>query len=180
MKNNNRFFFCRCITPQKQGLAPNILRGMSMNVGMMACYDQAKGTMMSVSQPDPLHSRPPVKSGIISYVRHPCHVITAGFMRMGRREAPLYLAIFSLPQPTSTCFITLHYAYSYCCSTNYASAAVPYLSLESSPSQTWIPTQLFDSCSLHTKAAVAGAFTRLFGVPQKVTPSAGVELQLFA
>ncbi|CAM9371813.1 unnamed protein product [Ascophyllum nodosum] len=28
------------------GLAPNILRGMSMNVGMMACYDQAKGTMM--------------------------------------------------------------------------------------------------------------------------------------
>jgi solute carrier family 25 oxoglutarate transporter 11 len=25
-----------------KGLAPNILRGMSMNVGMMACYDQAK------------------------------------------------------------------------------------------------------------------------------------------
>lgn len=32
----------------KQGLAPNILRGMSMNVGMMACYDQAKSTMMQV------------------------------------------------------------------------------------------------------------------------------------
>lgn len=31
-----------------QGLAPNILRGMSMNVGMMACYDQAKSTMMAV------------------------------------------------------------------------------------------------------------------------------------
>ncbi|KAG5179460.1 oxoglutarate/malate translocator [Tribonema minus] len=27
------------------GLAPNILRGMSMNVGMMACYDQAKTVM---------------------------------------------------------------------------------------------------------------------------------------
>lgn len=27
------------------GLAPNILRGMAMNVGMMACYDQAKGVM---------------------------------------------------------------------------------------------------------------------------------------
>lgn len=25
-----------------KGLAPNVLRGMSMNVGMMACYDQAK------------------------------------------------------------------------------------------------------------------------------------------
>ena len=24
------------------GLAPNVLRGMSMNAGMMACYDQAK------------------------------------------------------------------------------------------------------------------------------------------
>jgi solute carrier family 25 oxoglutarate transporter 11 len=25
-----------------KGLAPNVLRGMSMNVGMLACYDQAK------------------------------------------------------------------------------------------------------------------------------------------
>ncbi|CAM9684883.1 unnamed protein product, partial [Discosporangium mesarthrocarpum] len=30
------------------GLAPNILRGMGMNVGMMACYDQAKGSMIKV------------------------------------------------------------------------------------------------------------------------------------
>uniref|UniRef100_A0A7R9U5J4 Uncharacterized protein n=1 Tax=Pinguiococcus pyrenoidosus TaxID=172671 RepID=A0A7R9U5J4_9STRA len=29
------------------GLAPNILRGMAMNVGMMACYDQAKETVMT-------------------------------------------------------------------------------------------------------------------------------------
>lgn len=28
-----------------KGLAPNILRGMSMNVGMLACYDQAKETV---------------------------------------------------------------------------------------------------------------------------------------
>ena len=28
-----------------KGLAPNILRGMAMNVGMMACYDQAKETV---------------------------------------------------------------------------------------------------------------------------------------
>lgn len=35
-----------CRVPQ--GLAPNILRGMSMNVGMMACYDQAKSTMVPV------------------------------------------------------------------------------------------------------------------------------------
>lgn len=31
------------------GLTPNILRGMSMNVGMMACYDQAKELVSSVS-----------------------------------------------------------------------------------------------------------------------------------
>jgi solute carrier family 25 oxoglutarate transporter 11 len=29
------------------GLAPNILRGMSMNVGMLACYDQAKELVSS-------------------------------------------------------------------------------------------------------------------------------------
>ena len=35
------------------GLAPNILRGASMNVGMMACYDQAKQTITSITkQPD--------------------------------------------------------------------------------------------------------------------------------
>lgn len=28
-----------------KGLAPNVLRGMSMNVGMLACYDQAKETV---------------------------------------------------------------------------------------------------------------------------------------
>eukprot|EP00752_Nemacystus_decipiens_P001800 g1739.t1 len=44
------------------GLAPNILRGMSMNVGMMACYDQAKGTMMSVfGETDPKNPGLPVK-----------------------------------------------------------------------------------------------------------------------
>ena len=31
-----------------KGLAPNILRGMSMNVGMLACYDQAKETVASL------------------------------------------------------------------------------------------------------------------------------------
>jgi solute carrier family 25 oxoglutarate transporter 11 len=30
------------------GLAPNILRGMAMNVGMMAAYDEAKSTMSKV------------------------------------------------------------------------------------------------------------------------------------
>jgi len=31
------------------GLAPNILRGMAMNVGMMACYDQAKESVMAMT-----------------------------------------------------------------------------------------------------------------------------------
>jgi len=37
-----------------RGLAPNILRGMSMNVGMMACYDQAKQVMCTaLNDPNP-------------------------------------------------------------------------------------------------------------------------------
>eukprot|EP00622_Pseudochattonella_farcimen_P005626 FR741274.1.p1 GENE.FR741274.1~~FR741274.1.p1 ORF type:complete len:273 (+),score=41.45 FR741274.1:66-821(+) len=36
-----------------KGLAPNILRGMSMNVGMMSCSDQAKEMMLKVTGEDP-------------------------------------------------------------------------------------------------------------------------------
>eukprot|EP00619_Florenciella_sp_RCC1007_P007578 CAMPEP_0205916606 /NCGR_PEP_ID=MMETSP1325-20131115/8616_1 /ASSEMBLY_ACC=CAM_ASM_000708 /TAXON_ID=236786 /ORGANISM="Florenciella sp., Strain RCC1007" /LENGTH=326 /DNA_ID=CAMNT_0053283909 /DNA_START=166 /DNA_END=1146 /DNA_ORIENTATION=+ len=36
-----------------KGLAPNVLRGMSMNVGMMACSDQAKEMMLSITGDDP-------------------------------------------------------------------------------------------------------------------------------
>lgn len=37
-----------------RGLEPNILRGMSMNMGMMACYDQAKQTIQLITKdPDP-------------------------------------------------------------------------------------------------------------------------------
>ncbi len=42
-----------------KGLAPNILRGMSMNVGMMACYDQAK-EMVAVLLNDPMTKGPSV------------------------------------------------------------------------------------------------------------------------
>lgn len=36
------------------GLAPNILRGMAMNVGMMSCYDQAKEVVaVALNDPDP-------------------------------------------------------------------------------------------------------------------------------
>eukprot|EP00529_Nitzschia_sp_RCC80_P029485 CAMPEP_0113495466 /NCGR_PEP_ID=MMETSP0014_2-20120614/29625_1 /TAXON_ID=2857 /ORGANISM="Nitzschia sp." /LENGTH=322 /DNA_ID=CAMNT_0000389367 /DNA_START=292 /DNA_END=1260 /DNA_ORIENTATION=- /assembly_acc=CAM_ASM_000159 len=40
-----------------KGLAPNILRGMSMNVGMMACYDQAKEVVASLLG-DPMTNGP--------------------------------------------------------------------------------------------------------------------------
>ena len=33
-----------------KGLAPNIGRGMAMNVGMMACSDQAKEMMIAISK----------------------------------------------------------------------------------------------------------------------------------
>lgn len=40
-----------------KGLMPNILRGMSMNVGMMACYDQAKESVASLLN-DPMIGGP--------------------------------------------------------------------------------------------------------------------------
>jgi len=47
-----------------KGLAPNILRGMSMNVGMLACYDQAKETVAKLLN-DPMENGPalPTKLG---------------------------------------------------------------------------------------------------------------------
>mmetsp|Transcript_25448 Transcript_25448/g.31358 ORF Transcript_25448/g.31358 Transcript_25448/m.31358 type:complete len:307 (-) Transcript_25448:278-1198(-) len=40
-----------------KGLAPNILRGMSMNVGMLACYDQAKEVVSKILG-DPMTNGP--------------------------------------------------------------------------------------------------------------------------
>lgn len=47
-----------------KGLGPNILRGMSMNVGMLACYDQAKEIVATVLN-DPMTNGPtlPTKIG---------------------------------------------------------------------------------------------------------------------
>lgn len=62
-----------------KGLFPNILRGMSMNVGMMACYDQAKETVATLLG-DPMIDGPslPTRLGASA---------TAGFTA----------ALFSLP-----------------------------------------------------------------------------------
>lgn len=40
-----------------KGLGPNILRGMSMNVGMLACYDQAKEVVANILN-DPMENGP--------------------------------------------------------------------------------------------------------------------------
>jgi len=40
-----------------KGLGPNILRGMSMNVGMLACYDQAKEVVAKIMN-DPMENGP--------------------------------------------------------------------------------------------------------------------------
>lgn len=47
-----------------KGLAPNVLRGMAMNVGMLACYDQAKEVVAMVLN-DPMTNGPslPTKMG---------------------------------------------------------------------------------------------------------------------
>lgn len=62
-----------------KGLLPNILRGMSMNVGMLACYDQAKEVVASLLN-DPMTNGPtlPTRLGASA---------TAGFTA----------ALFSLP-----------------------------------------------------------------------------------
>jgi len=46
-----------------KGLAPNILRGMSMNVGMLACYDQAKETVAKLLN-DPMTDGPALTTRI--------------------------------------------------------------------------------------------------------------------
>ncbi len=48
------------------GLAPNILRGMSMNVGMMACYDQAKEMVAEYITHDPNHLKPQMDTRLLS------------------------------------------------------------------------------------------------------------------
>lgn len=44
-----------------KGLAPNILRGMSMNVGMLACYDQAKEVVAKALN-DPMTNGPTLQT----------------------------------------------------------------------------------------------------------------------
>jgi len=46
-----------------KGLGPNILRGMSMNVGMLACYDQAKETVAQILN-DPMENGPALSTKI--------------------------------------------------------------------------------------------------------------------
>lgn len=62
-----------------KGLLPNILRGMSMNVGMMACYDQAKEVVAGLLN-DPMTDGPTLPTRIGAS-------LTAGFTA----------ALFSLP-----------------------------------------------------------------------------------
>mmetsp|Transcript_27271 Transcript_27271/g.57395 ORF Transcript_27271/g.57395 Transcript_27271/m.57395 type:complete len:313 (-) Transcript_27271:273-1211(-) len=46
-----------------KGLAPNILRGMAMNVGMLACYDQAKEVVAKILN-DPMEKGPALSTQI--------------------------------------------------------------------------------------------------------------------
>lgn len=46
-----------------KGLAPNILRGMAMNVGMLACYDQAK-EIVAKALNDPMTNGPSLATQI--------------------------------------------------------------------------------------------------------------------
>lgn len=48
------------------GLAPNVLRGMSMNVGMLACYDQAKDAISAHVTKDPDPKKPSLLTNLLS------------------------------------------------------------------------------------------------------------------
>merc|ERR1711998_301998 len=48
------------------GLAPNILRGMAMNVGQLACYDQAKELIAHSVTNDPNPSNPQLDTKLYS------------------------------------------------------------------------------------------------------------------
>jgi solute carrier family 25 (mitochondrial oxoglutarate transporter), member 11 len=48
------------------GLAPNVLRGMSMNVGMLACYDQAKDFIATSVTKDENPSKPSLLTNLLS------------------------------------------------------------------------------------------------------------------
>lgn len=49
-----------------RGLAPNILRGMAMNVGMMSSYDQAKQLVTKHVTHDPDEKKPSLKTSLLS------------------------------------------------------------------------------------------------------------------
>jgi solute carrier family 25 (mitochondrial oxoglutarate transporter), member 11 len=48
-----------------KGLIPNVLRGMAMNVGMLACYDQAK-EVSAVLLNDPMTDGPSLPTKLLS------------------------------------------------------------------------------------------------------------------
>mmetsp|Transcript_1289 Transcript_1289/g.1534 ORF Transcript_1289/g.1534 Transcript_1289/m.1534 type:complete len:351 (+) Transcript_1289:174-1226(+) len=63
-----------------RGLAPNILRGMSMNVGMMACYDEAKEAILKITKdPDPKRPSLQTKLGSAAVAGFCCAFLSLPF-----------------------------------------------------------------------------------------------------
>jgi solute carrier family 25 oxoglutarate transporter 11 len=63
-----------------RGLAPNILRGMSMNMGMMACYDQSKEVVMKLTgDSDPKNPRLSTKLGAAAVAGFCCAFLSLPF-----------------------------------------------------------------------------------------------------
>ena len=58
--------YCYIYYPTLIGLAPNILRGMSMNVGMMSCYDQALEQIMTHVTHDKDHKKPSLPAKLMA------------------------------------------------------------------------------------------------------------------
>jgi len=79
-----------------KGLLPNVLRGMAMNVGMLACYDQAKEVTAKILN-DPMTNGPalPTKLGSAAIaVRSLCGVL---LLRSTKLMASLFVGFYGCP-----------------------------------------------------------------------------------
>lgn len=99
-----------------KGLAPNILRGMAMNVGMLACYDQAKETVAKLLG-DPMTSGPALTTQIgascvaVSFAVDPC--------LLQYRNDVVYMSCQPHVQKLPT-YLCLSHAGVHCCTVQHA------------------------------------------------------------
>lgn len=72
-----------------KGLLPNVLRGMAMNVGMLACYDQAKESVAKILN-DPMTNGP----ALTTQIGASCVAVSRIFASLIRLLSSFYFLVF--------------------------------------------------------------------------------------